>query len=241
MREYFIYNGKSSKDFDLYISGEQTYKKPAPSIEHTAVPGRNGDILTSQDRFENIDITYQVGIVRNFERNFDALCDFLYQTATYQRLEDSYHPDYYRLGLVESSIEPQMIKLNKQGQFTITFNCKPQRFLKTGDTEINVNEPMMIRNPYSFNAKPLIKAYGKGKGEIYVGNKVIQILNMTESPFYLDCEGMNAYTIDDEGIVHNKNGSVFIPEFPVLKKGINSINFSGGIEKLVIIPRWWTI
>ena len=48
----FIYNGRSSADFGLILSGEDTWKKAVPELERTAIPGRNGDLLLSNRRYE---------------------------------------------------------------------------------------------------------------------------------------------------------------------------------------------
>ena len=47
---------------------------------------------------------------------------------------------------------------------------------------------------------------------------------------------MNAYS----GL-QNKNMDIEAPEFPALLPGENKIGFSGGIQKVEIVPRWWTI
>ena len=41
----FAYNGKSSQEFMVNISGGDTWRKPAPIMETITVPGRNGQIL----------------------------------------------------------------------------------------------------------------------------------------------------------------------------------------------------
>ncbi len=58
----FIYNNRSSSDFGLTVSGEDTFKKPAPVMEHIEIPGRNGDLVISNHRYKNVEVVYHIGI-----------------------------------------------------------------------------------------------------------------------------------------------------------------------------------
>ena len=52
----------------------------------------------------------------------------------------------------------------------------------------------------------------------------------------LDSDTQNAY--NDDG---NQNGSINAPTFPALSDGETPISFSGGIDRVEIIPRWWEL
>ena len=73
----FIYNGKKSQDYNLILSGEDTWKKTMPDVERMQIPGRNGDLILSNHRYSNVELTYHVGIKRNFDRNFTSFMNFL--------------------------------------------------------------------------------------------------------------------------------------------------------------------
>ena len=92
----FKYGSKSSRDFGIAISGQDTWKKPVPRMERITVPGRNGDIITFDGSYENINILYHCGIQRHFDLKYTALMNYLLSCPGYNRLEDSYHPDVYR-------------------------------------------------------------------------------------------------------------------------------------------------
>ena len=53
----FIYNGQSSWDLGLVLSGEDTWVTPVPELEHISVPGRSGDLLLSNRRYGNVELT----------------------------------------------------------------------------------------------------------------------------------------------------------------------------------------
>ena len=104
----FIYNGKKSQDFNMVLSGEDTWRKSMPDIERMQIPGRNGDLLLSNHRYSNVDITYHVGFRRDFDRNYTAFMNFLLKEPGYHRLEDSYHPEHYRVAVMDAEVSPKV-------------------------------------------------------------------------------------------------------------------------------------
>ena len=82
----FLYNGKSSEDFGLILSGEDTWGRSMPDVERMQIPGRNGDLLLSNKRYDNVTITYHVGIRSNFRVNYTAFMNFLLNHPGYHRL-----------------------------------------------------------------------------------------------------------------------------------------------------------
>ena len=56
----------------------------------------------------------------------------------------------------------------------------------------------------------------------------------------LDCEMLNAF-FDGGDIIVNKNACIYAPEFPVLKPGKNTYQFTGDIQAVRFIPRWWEL
>ena len=62
MRNYLIFNGKDSRDFGVYISGQGTFGAPARAYNVIPIAGRNGDLVTHEKRLENISVTYRAFI-----------------------------------------------------------------------------------------------------------------------------------------------------------------------------------
>ena len=179
-------------------------------------------------------ITYPAFITKDFKQNFDAFKAFLLSKKGYKRLEDSYHPECYRLATYRKSISPEMAPLNRAGSFEIIFDCDPRRFLKSGDRAATFTANGSLRNPTLFDAKPLIRAYGTG----YFAISGIRV-NITTASTYtdIDCELQEAY----KGST-NCNGNITLVngEFPVLNSGANAITLSG-LSRIEITPRWWSI
>ena len=231
MEHYFIYNGESSADFGVWISGGGTYDAPARDVQTEAIPGRNGAVTFDNGRFENIQLTYPAFISLRFQPRVDGFRAFLLSQKGYQRLEDTYHPDEYRLAIFHSGLTVETTPRNLAGRFDITFDCKPQRFLKSGESFISVSSGVALYNPTRFTALPLIRA--NGNGSLTIGDKTITISG-NSGQIYLDCDLQDAYLGST-----NKNRFV-TPDFPALNPGDNPVTISG-LTDVEIMPRWWTI
>lgn len=137
------FDGENSLDYGVYITGEAVYNAPERAVEMISIPGRNGAIALDQGRFENIEITYPAGTFGDdqpeFASKIRAFRNALASRFNYVKLTDSYHPDEYRLGLYKSGLTTTPVQRSKAGEFPIVFNCKPQRFLTSGETEVDGN------------------------------------------------------------------------------------------------------
>jgi len=230
----FSFNGRSSSEFGLYITGDQTYNGPARDYETIRIPGRSGDLLVSNNRYENIRIPYSAFILRNFKYNTDEIRDWLLSADGYCRLEDDYHPDIYRMAYFKGPLDFD-VKFDQFGECDIEFEAMPQRFLVSGEQSTTFSKTGTITNPTAFAAKPLIRVYGGGTLTISGVH-----INITAGNEYIDidCDLMDAY----EGS-NNRNGNITLTDglFPTLMPGSNRITLGSGITKVVITPRWWRL
>ena len=141
------YNGVDLGDYGVCVIGRGTFNAPARDVEKIHVNGKNGDYLIDHGSFQNITVTYpDCCIIEDFPRNVRALRQLLYRDAGYHRLEDSYNPDTYRLAQFAGPFEAEVHtgRGNRSGTFPLNFDCKPQRFLKSGDRRIQV--PLQYAN-----------------------------------------------------------------------------------------------
>lgn len=170
------FDGESSRNYGVYISGEAVYNAPAREVEMITIPGRNGQLALDKGRFENIEVTYHGGIFGATEQDFAAAVsefrNMLVSKKGYCRLTDDYNNEEYRLAVYKSGLEvtPAMLKA---GEFDIIFDCKPQRFLTVGETPIEVSSGDTVTNPTLFESKPLLEV--EGYGVINVGGQSIEI------------------------------------------------------------------
>lgn len=233
-------NSTDLSEFGVVPSGEETYNAAERDVEIISVEGRNGDLVIDKGRYHNIPVKYPISIARNFPYNAAGLRDFLGSLRGYVRIEDEYHPDYFRMGYVTGSLDFTVGHLHWFGEATLHFNCKPQRFLTDGETGVSFEEPSSIINHTNEIALPLITVYGNGAGELSVGGVTVSILAL-EDQITLDCEIQNAYRKVGDAPPENKNGEISAPVFPSLNPGVNAVSWIGGISRVEIIPRWWTL
>ena len=231
MEHHFIFNSESSAAFGVWISGGGTFNAPVRDVSTEAIPGRNGTITFDNGRYENIQLTYPAFISREFQPRIDSFRAFLVSQKGYQRLEDSYHPDEYRMALYKSGLEVATTARNLAGSFNITFDCKPQRFLKSGEIQASYASGSTIYNPTRFDALPFIVC--SGNGSITLNGTTITISG-NSGQIYIDCDIQDAY----HGST-NKNNKI-TPNFPKLSPGNNTLTYSG-VTGVQIKPRWWTI
>lgn len=166
MFKSLTFDGEDSRDYGVYITGQAVFNAPEREVEMISIPGRNGQFALDKGRFENIEVTYPAGIFANTEAEFaEAVSNFrnlLCSKRGYVRLQDEYHPDEYRMAIYKSGLELENVAL-KAGEFEITFDCKPQRYLTSGETVLTVTNGGTVTNPTLFDASPLLQLSGYGK------------------------------------------------------------------------------
>lgn len=230
---YFVFDGKCSKDFGLYISGGDTFGSAERDVTKISIPGKNGDLIVDNGRFKNKPVVYPAFIRQRFKAYAKEAREWLGQKSGYRKLQDSYHPEYYRMASFTGPLDFDTRMLNLSGECNISFDCKPQRYLVIGDIPIEVRDAAEVYNPTPFEAYPLIRVYGTS-GNIIVGDTIMQISAIDEY-VDIDCELQNAY----KGTVNcNLNVSNV---FPNLTAGVTGVTFEGDISKMELRPRWWTI
>ena len=165
MKHSLIFGGVNSADFNVYISGGGTFSAPQRDVEIISVPGRNGDLIIDNGKWNNIEVRYPAFIPSGFEYNIEAFRSAICRKTGYQKLEDTYHPDEYRMAMLSAGVDPSTRFMNRSASLELLFNCKPQRFLKVGD------EPIQILIPFVSAGKiesHYIPAYEDGKLEFEV-------------------------------------------------------------------------
>lgn len=228
-----FYDNKSLADFGLYISGHGTFNAPARKVSYVSVPGRNGNLTLDEGCYENTEVTYVSFIPEGMKLNTQGLRNFLMQKAGYRRLEDTYHPDEYRLGRYVQGLEVEPSEKHVAATFPLVFDCKPQRYLKDGEHAIEVSTGAVLHNPEDMIALPLIRVYGAGSFNI---NGYAGTVSSGAAYTDIDCETQEAYM----GTTSRNSALSLTSGFPKLTPGDNSITFSS-FTKVEITPRWWRL
>lgn len=175
MQNSIIFGGVDSADYGIYIGGEGTFNAPKRDVEMISIPGRNGTFALDKGRFENIEVTYSAfnyeSDLATFAQNLSGFRNAICSQKGYQRLTDTFHTDEYRMAAYIDGLDIKPINYNTASTFKIKFDCKPQRFLTSGETAVTVTSGGTITNPTPFDSSPLLKLYGYG--DIQINSDVI--------------------------------------------------------------------
>lgn len=267
---HLIYDGVDSSSFGVFISGEGVFDAPARRGEMISIPGRNGSLFMDEGVFENITVEYPAFIGTGYEELFRTkLGDFrswLTSRGNYKRLTDTYHPDEFRLGVFREGLEVDPKHITRAGDFTMKFDCKPQRFLVSGEDPVTFTSNGTITNPTLFASSPLIKV--TGNGTVAIGDYIFYVSD-NDTTIWIDTEIMEAYlpagrvvpwTDENNDIMTEEIGLelefidgtlyptnmldhiVFANSImPKINPGEQRIRMSSTITSLEITPRWWRL
>lgn len=238
---FFSYNGQSSADFHLHIESKNIFSAPAFDLTFQAIPGRNGDLLLSGNRFSNVPVSYTAFVAR---QNAQGLADILRAVKgwlytkpdRYHPITDSYDPGFVRYGVIKEGLDIEE-QLNRLGLFTVTFSCKPFRYSVAGGEPITLAASGgVLHNPFSFASRPYLRIEGSGSGTLAIqssGGNHVWTFSEIDGYVEIDSEQMNFYKS-----TQLKNHTVTGDGFPVLQPGENVLSCSGGITGLSVTPRW---
>lgn len=235
-----IWAGTSNKDVGMVIEHYPRVIIPQRSQEVQNVPGRNGAIILPTGSFENYEQQYQAFLdakhIGGLEEVMPKLVDWLLGHEGYHRLEDSYFPDVYRMAYYSGGAE-FVSMFNEYGEGTLTFNCAPEKYYKIGEWELPVVQNQIIRNPSAFAAFPLIMIKGNGStdGTLSFNENSITI-KAVPTNITIDTKNHKAY---DGTTNYNNKITGFYENLKLGKE--TTITWSGGIQEVSIIPRWWTL
>ncbi len=230
----FTFNGISSEDFGLYVSKKNIFSTPARKGKLISVPGRNGDIIEDDESFENVPISYTVGL-KNITSVISDVNGWLCKDGGYFRLSDTYQPGYFRMACHRSATNVNEM-LQNVGTAQILFSCKPFRYSEIGQQATTFTSSGYIENPEEFESEPLIRIYGSGNVTLQINGDAFLVKNIS-SYIDIDSELMACYYGNTL-----KNSSIGFASFPILQSGSNRIAWSGGtVSKVEVTPRWRTI
>lgn len=188
------FDGVNSLDYGIYITGDGVYNAPTRDVEMITIAGRNGEYALDNGRFNNISVTYKAGSFASTQTEFaEKISDFrnaILSKVGYKRLEDDYHPNEYRMAVYMNGLEVDPVHYSEAGEFELTFDCKPQRFLKSGEVKQTVGEwgetetasgsiasfngesdtgikSLLIDLDYLQSGRNTVKAYASGKNLLW--------------------------------------------------------------------------
>ena len=139
----FTFDGIKSVDYGVIVTGSNLYGAPERVVDMIEVPGRNGALALDQGRYSNVQVVYHCVMYdrdqADFAQRIAGLRNELCSRHSYARLENDWDTDEYRLGMYREGLDADIV-LERGGEFDLIFDCKPQRFLTSGEDTITVGD-----------------------------------------------------------------------------------------------------
>lgn len=130
---------------------------------------------------------------------------------------------------------------HKAGKMSVEFNCKPQRFLKSGELSVKLQASGALYNPTFQDSLPRLVIDVSGSGSVTIGSYAITIGDISsQTQLVIDSELQDVYELEAKTNLNDKV-SFSSGLFPKLEAGLNSISFSGSISYVEVTPRWWIL
>lgn len=235
--EHLFFDGVDLADFGALLLIGNVFASAARKYDTVEVPGRNGSLIIAQGGYENVIRTYDVFFHRESAREGSArMRSFLTTRTGYKRIEDTLHPDEFVFGCFRGGLDNTYTENIKYVRYSLSFDCKPQRFLKSGEQTRAFAADGVLVNPEETEALPLVCVLGNGT--VTVNGRAVTVTGNADNFTVIDSEIQDAYRHSE-----NRNGYITLEdgEFPVLKPGENLVELGAGIACVEIRPRWWRL
>lgn len=242
---------------NIYVLDCNDDDAPEPDYEAVSIPGRSGDLHIWNERWKNKQVTYRCVCMKNASTVIPALITQLLAQYGYQRITDTLHDDYYKLGEFVGATNINYAMGRDAARFNLTFDCKPQKWLISGDTAITITSATTITNPTPFPAYPLLKLNGRGTVTLNHVNSSPAVSYTIKSTrpvysgatFSFDCDLMDGWptaypTINDNGYITLSGTS---GRACLQGNGDTQISFSTAdvtsplMTKVIVTPRWYKL
>lgn len=245
-RDTITIDGVSNEDIGVTLQGSLYVSAPEPNLQIYKIPGRNGNIIETDGTFKNRTAKVSAYIYKDdmVREDMSKVYEWLFSTKGYRKLATTSDPDHFMLASVISGGDI-VDKINKMIPFDIVFDCRPERFLNTGDEWLFRNGTVGIRNNTKYDSKPLFKVFGPFR--ITVNGATV---TMTDSDFegasvaFFDTD-LQTITTYDYG--DNPVNCIYVSERIVLPANktsniiFESTSESDTVNNFNIKPRWWEL
>lgn len=231
---YVIWNGRDSREIDgLLICELPPITKPQMRVKETVIDGVDGSIIEELG-YESYDKTITVGL--KIGADVDEIIEYFTGNG---KIVFSNEPNKYYIASITKGIDYQ--RLLRFRKANITLRVQPFKYdyeeIEMRYTNV-IEQRISITNDGNYTAKPIITIVGEGTIVLSVNDIVICDYTFPdgENTVILDSQQQDAYLDSVKNLRNREMGG----EFPLLKKGLNVISWSGTVESLRIknYSRW---
>ncbi len=227
--EDFSWQGTLASNMGVVVTEQAQYSRPAERVDQVTVPGRPGSLTLRSTPSWDVVIYAPVCALRpdaDREQVFHWLC------GSGLVIFGSMPLYAYEARLINQIDYRSVFEGDGYMTFSPVFECQPFRRLATPEPNIQMTSGGTIANPGNMPSRPLILLSGNGEVQLQVNETVIQ-LNV-EQNIILDCDAQEAISLDGTQLLNARMSG----DFPVLNPMLNSIDWSGNVSKVEIVPRW---
>ena len=238
MLSYFEKGGKKSTDFGIVV---ETYPPLVIAAERSKiyeVPGRHGDLEIRENALKSIMLP--VGCVA---KNVDMLNEFVTWLRKREMLVFGNRPnEAYEARMISQIDIDQIMKGRQNRRFEIIFDCQPFRYIwpeVQPITIVTANYPsgeFILYNPGNTESQPKLVIEGTGAAAITINARLISFPDLAGG-IMIDSKVEDCFNLS-ESLLANDRVEIGDDNFPILKTGMNSIEWSGAITKITVTPRW---
>lgn len=237
-RHFFVYGGKSSLDFDLHVSYENTPSSPEYDLEFVEVYGRDGDLTLDNKRMKSFSkpIITTLQTQANVDEQAHKISQWLKTDIRYKELNLSWDPYYTYRAIFFERYDIEDI-LPKFGRLRLPFRWHPVKYRNSGLSSKEITHGYNLYNPELRLSKPLIQIIGNGEITLYVNGKEWCLLKDVFEHITIDSDveiAKKNKTMQNNKLIDSEN----IDLYPLLQPGDNIITWTGEVQSVHITPRW---
>lgn len=221
-----FFNGKSNLEMNLKLNKYPVIPLTSEEFSEEKVDGKNGTLISSKGTYPDKRVTFEFTLISDaIENNLELirawLTDYTDNKLFYGRSDRVYRVKKVILGNFEQEF--------------LTFGLVNVDFIfEAYQMEPTKTQYTITSNNFSFNysgtapADNIIEIFGNGNIQLTINNETIQILNVVDY-VVLDSDLLEAR--DKNGLSKDFDTT---GDYVTFEKGINSISYSGNVNKIIV-------
>lgn len=224
---FFVYNGVSSKQFNIGIKTAPIRTIPERRVNTIEVPFRDGSFTLDTGTYGTFTIDFECLVVGSFTpQHIRKIKRWLSEPFGKLQVSDELELEYEAKMINKVDFEELV---DNTGSFLVTFECQPYGHYRQGLCLHSVSNNTEIHNETDTIALPYMKIYGSGDITVTLNGEPITFKGVSE---YIEVDSELMECFKDNSLLNDK----MIGNFPIFRVGVNTI--VSNASKIDILPRW---
>ncbi|GGD05079.1 phage tail protein [Enterococcus wangshanyuanii] len=238
-RGQFKINHQHSEQCNVYMRERPKRPSAARVIEMRERPG-NDSIVMDFKYYKNAEQTiscYAKAVNLEEVSVLEEEISYWLDMGSYTDYTVYYDPHYIYQAIVTSS--PEFTGQRRNGNlipFDFSISLRPFKMSRVG-LSWKTNKKILI-NTEKYPSKPKIHIFGSGDISFSINDQVFELKGVDEE-ILIDSAIEESYKKVKGEIVPQDEKTLF-RDYPLLNTGRNKISWTGDVQKIQIMPRWWT-